>query len=128
VDESDLAAQLRAVAEALRETARLQQQQFAFLRTLRPKPAQQPVSHRGPLNPRHQTWRGFVLDMQDLEARARREKLKVLKANVCQFGLDTVKTITRTMRWYGLGPRDWPPSTWNPDEDRPGGAGEKTRR
>jgi hypothetical protein len=125
VDESDLAAHLRAVAEALRETARLQQQQFAFLRTLKLKPAHQTVSHRGPLNPRHRVWREFVLDLQQLEVQARREKMKLTKLNVCRFGVDTPKTITRTMQWYGLKTTDWPPSSWDPNAERQGGAGDK---
>jgi hypothetical protein len=125
--DGDTADVLRQMAEALRETARLQremQQEFAFLHTT-PRQAPHPhtASHRGPLNPLHQTWRGFVLDLQQLEARARREGLKLTKANVARFGTDTVKTITRTMEWYGLAKTDWPPSPWDPNEPRQGGAG-----
>lgn len=130
---------LKEVADALREAARLHretqeliQQQFAFLngtprKPLVDEPARPPrvVSHRGPTNPLHQTWRSFVLDLQKLEGYARRERLKLTKGNVCQFGVDTVRTITRTMEWYCLASTDWPPSTWNPDEPRMGGAGEK---
>lgn len=122
---------LKELAEALRETARIQreiQQQFAFLSGTprRETPSTTPphaASHRGPQNPLHQTWREFVLDLQQLEARARRERLKLTRANVARFGTDTAKTITRTMVWYGLAKTDWPPSTWDPNKSREGGAG-----
>jgi len=104
----------RLLAEALRESAR--QLELGGM----PAP-RAPVSHRGPLNPRHQTWRAFALDMQELEAHAVREHLKLTKANVCRFGVDTVKTVTRTMEWYGLSTTAWPPSTWDPNEAREGG-------
>jgi len=132
VDDAGEGAYLQRIAEALAETTRMQQeiarlvqQQFEFVRGVPQRPsehtARQPASHRGPTNPLHQTWRGFVEDMQRLEAYARREGLKLTKANVCRFGVDTVKTITRTMEWYGLDDHDWPPSTWDPTEVREGG-------
>lgn len=111
----------RLLAEALRESAR--QLELGGM----PAP-RAPASHRGPQNPRHQTWRGFVQDLQQLEDHARREGLKLLKANVCRFGVDDPRTITRTMAWYGLAKTDWPPSTWDADELREGGAGKKTGR
>lgn len=134
MDEAEIARHLQALAEALLETTRLQQQQFAFLQdiphalaplALTPRVRRSPPSHRGPTNPLHQTWRGFVLDLQKLETYARRERLKLTRGNVAQFGVDTPKTIARTMAWYGLKPTDWPPSTWDPDEPRDGGAGTK---
>jgi len=124
VDDGDTAAYLKQVAEALRDTALVQREMFDFLRRA-PQSAPTPrpsVSHRGPLNPRHQIWRSFVEDLQQLEAQAKREGLKLTKANVCRFGVDTAKTITRTMEWYGLDVRrDWPPSTWDASEQRAGG-------
>jgi len=127
MDEHDLAAYLKATAEALAETTRMQreiaqamQHHLAHSR----RAATGLPSHRGPSNPLHRTWRGFVEDLQHLEALAHREGLKVSKANVAQFGVDTVKTITRTMEWYGLSAHDWPPSTWDANEPRTGG---KTR-
>ena len=127
MDERDTAAYLKALAEALAETTRMQreiaQAMGHHLRRNMSGGVSQ-ASHRGPTNPLHRTWRGFVDDLQHLEALARREGLKLTKANVAQFGVDTVKTITRTMEWYGLGASDWPPSTWDPNELREGG---KTR-
>ena len=122
---------LEAIVEALRQSARVQsqaaeliQRRFEFVRDV----PRTPVSHRGPTNPLHQTWRGFVLDMLKLQNYAEREGLKLTKHNVARFGVDTVKTITRTMEWYGLRPNDWPPSRWDPNEDRQGGhAGAKIR-
>jgi hypothetical protein len=117
------------LADSLRETTRIQreiQQEFAFLhgtpRQIPPEPRPHTVSHRGPQNPLHHTWHEFVLDLQQLEARARHEHLKLTKANVARFGTDTPKTITRTMAWYGLAKTDWPPSTWDPNQSREGGA------
>lgn len=127
----DAARYFKELADALRETTRIQreiQQEFAFLHGTRRQddpPRQHAPSHRGPTNPLHQTWRGFVQDLQQLEARARGERLKLTKANVCYFGTDTVKTITRTMAWYGLDKALWPPSTWDANEPREGGAGPK---
>jgi hypothetical protein len=128
MDEAEVARHLKELGELLLETNRLQQQQFAFLQGVpqaRPPRTPRQSTHRGPTNPLHQTWRGFVLDLQKLEAYARREGLKLSKVNVTQFGVDTQKTITRTMEWYGLAKTDWPPSTWDPDEPREGGAGTK---
>jgi hypothetical protein len=127
VAEFDAVAQLRAIAEALRETQRMQLEQSKLVQRQLDRldgaaPRAHVASHRGPLNARHQTWRGFVKDLQQLEAQARREGLKLTKANVCRFGIDTPKTITRTMRWYGLATSDWPPSIWDPNADREGGA------
>jgi hypothetical protein len=102
----------RLLADALRESAR--QLELGGM----PAP-RAPVSHRGPLNPAHQSWRGFVEDMQKLEAEAKREGLKLTKANLCRLGVDTVRTITRTMAWYGV--TSWPPSTWDPEKP-PAGA------
>jgi hypothetical protein len=33
--------------------------------------------------------------------------------------VDCPRTIERTMRWYGLAPTDWPPSTWDPHTPPP---------
>src|SRR3954453_15257601 len=100
VMDDDTAGYLRDLAEALRETAQIQreiQQAFATLhgapRHTVSQSRSRPVSHRGPLNPLHQTWRSFALDLQHLEAIARRERFKLTKANVARFGVDTVKTI-----------------------------------
>ena len=128
--EFDAMAQLKAIAEALRETQRMQLEQSKLVerqldRLNGTPPRPHAASHRGPLNPRHQTWRGFVTDLQQLEAQARREGLKLTKANVCRFGIDTPKTITRTMRWYGLATSAWPPSIWDSNADRQGGAGDE---
>jgi hypothetical protein len=70
----------------------------------------------GPSNPRHRTWRGFVLDMQ----RQVRElpSGRPTKVNVEMHGGDTVRSISYTMRGYGLDPGEWPPDPWDPDEDR----------
>jgi hypothetical protein len=131
MDEAEVARHLKELGELLLETNRLQQQQFAFLQGIPPAPAPRvprPGSrptHRGPTNPLHQTWRGFVLDLQKLEAHARRERLKLTRGNVARFGVDDARTIARTMTWYGLKPTEWPPSTWDPDEPREGGAGTK---
>lgn len=125
----DAGGYLKALADALVEAARLQhetseliQQQFAFLSGTPALPAPSRIrAHRGPTNPLHQTWRGFAEDLQQLEAYARREQLKLTKANVARFGVDTARTILRTMEWYGLAKTDWPPSTWDPNEAREGG-------
>ena len=109
MDEGHLIRKL--LADALRESARQLE--------LGGMPARRaPVSHRGPLNPRHQTRRGFVEDLQQLEREARREGLKLTRSNVCRFGVDTVKTVGRTMAWYGL--TSWPPSSWDPNEPSAG--------
>jgi hypothetical protein len=71
----------------------------------------------GPSNPRHRTWRGFVLDMQR-QARELPGGVKRTKTNVATHGVDTVRAINYAMRGYGLSLRDWPPDTWDPDEDR----------
>ena len=102
----------RLLADALRESAR--QLELGGM----PAPRTH-VSHRGPANPAHQSWRGFVADLQKLEAEAKREGLKLTKANLCRLGVDTVRTITRTMAWYGV--TSWPPSTWDPEKP-PAGA------
>jgi hypothetical protein len=128
MDEAEVARHLRELGELLLETNRLQQQQFAFLQGVpqaRPPRTSRQSTHRGPTNPLHQTWRGFVLDLQKLEAHARRERLKLTRGNVARFGVDDARTIARTMTWYGLKPTEWPPSTWDPDEPREGGAGTK---
>jgi hypothetical protein len=77
--------------------------------------ATQPRAY-GPSNPRHRTWRGFVLDMQ----RQVRElpSGRPTKVNVEMHGGDTVRSISYTMRGYGLDPGEWPPDSWDPDEDR----------
>ena len=119
-------------ARMLHEAARLQLQLAELMRRefdlLRAEPRSTPPrstspSHRGPLNPQHRTWRGFVEDLQNLETRAVREDLKLTKANVARFGFENVRTITRTMQWYGLNATDWPPSNWDATEDRHGGNG-----
>lgn len=105
------------VARLLREVAELLDGEAARKAAPRPAP-----THRGPTNaPQHRTWRGFVLDLQALERQLVREGRAVTKTNVCTASGLTVVTITRTMRWYGLLPTDWPPSTWDPDEPREGG-------
>jgi hypothetical protein len=124
---------LKELADALLQTARIQhemQQEFGFLQGIAPapsdkKPRRPMTSHRGPSNPRHQTFRGFALDMQQCEAKATREHLRLSKKNVAQFGVVSDKTVVRTMEWYGLAPTAWPPSTWDPNESREGGAGTK---
>jgi hypothetical protein len=130
--DEEAARYFKEAAEALRETTRIQreiQQQFAFLHLLPsavPRSVRRaPASHRGPLNPAHQTWRGFCDDLQKLEEHARREGLKLTRANVCRGGLESPKTLRRTMAWYGLVATAWPPSTWDPNEPREGGAGGK---
>lgn len=125
----DAGSYLKALAEALAEAARLNhetneliQQQFAFLSGTLALPAARRIRvHRGPTNPLHQTWRGFAEDLRQLETHARREQLKLTRANVARFGVDTSRTILRTMEWYGLSKTDWPPSTWDPNEARAGG-------
>lgn len=103
------------------QLARLFEQAAELLRERRNGRQEGEPSHRGPTNPRHQTWRGFVLDLQAQERRAVVESMRLTKSNVCQFGVDLPRTITRTMRWYGLASDAWPPSTWDPDEAREGG-------
>ena len=73
-----------------------------------------------PRNPLHRTWRGFVQCMQKLKGKAKEHELKLTKEAVCQFGPDSVKTVTRTMTLtYGMDSDDWPPSTWDPDRALP---------
>jgi hypothetical protein len=75
------------------------------------------ANHRLPINPKWHTWRGFVLDLQRLEARVE-ARVRVTKEHLAMLGPDSARTITRVMACYGLQARDWPPSTWNPDEER----------
>jgi len=75
------------------------------------------ANHRLPSNSKWRTWRGFVLDMQRLE-RLVDAQAKVTKQALAMLGPDSARTITRVMVGYGLDPDDWPPSTWNPDEER----------
>ena len=91
-----------------------------------PEAAPKPKRRHMPRNTKHRTWRGFVEDMQRLERIAmdpepRGHGLKdATKQNICQFGPDAAKTITRTMtETYGLKPDDWPPSTWDANKHPP---------
>lgn len=109
------------LAEGLRETARVQRQQQDLLQQQirRISTATTPSEPREsrPSNSKWRTWRGFVLDLQALEARVPR-RVKVTKAKLGELGPDSARTISRTMECYGLTVTDWPPSTWNPDEER----------
>lgn len=71
----------------------------------------------GPSNPRHRTWRGFVLDLQR-QVRELPKDVKPTKTNVATHGGDTVRAINYAMLGYGLKLSDWAPDHWNPDEDR----------
>jgi len=75
------------------------------------------VRHRLPANTKWHTWRGFVRDLQRLEGLLQAEQ-RVTRANLAMLGPDTAETISRTMAGYGLRTADWPPSTWNADEQR----------
>lgn len=100
---------LREIAELLRETAELNRQTARMLQSQTSR--RRPLAS-GPQNLEHRTWEGFVRSMQTLELEARRFDLKPTKQAICGLGADSPKTITRTMRRYGLRPDQWPPSTW----------------
>ena len=71
----------------------------------------------GPANPKHRTWHGFATDCQAIEKLIKAPNRVTRKAIADKAG-ETAKTIARSMKGYGLGTDQWPPSTWNPDEDR----------
>jgi hypothetical protein len=115
----------REQAQALREAQvvtreLLQNARDARNGTARAERAKSEPALHGPLNPQHRTWRGFVRTLQELERRERRgnELMRVTKAALAKRGPDSARTIRRTMQGYGLKLDNWPPSTWNPDEER----------
>jgi hypothetical protein len=112
------AAALREAVQMQRNAAALVQQEMALVRSLsrqrNPQPGRRTPAPRGPWNPRHRTWREFVLDMQRLEAQLP-SGIKPTKQALAMLGSDSARTITRTMRRFGLPANDWPPSHWNPD-------------
>jgi hypothetical protein len=64
------------------------------------------------------TYSGFRLNMQTEEQEARRSTDYVTKKVLAgRIGCDPV-TITRAQKHYGLGPKQWPPSTW-PEQEPP---------
>jgi len=81
------------------------------------KQQQRHARRRMPSNVRWHTWRGFALDLQRLEGLVGSRE-RPTKEALAMLGSDSAKTIRYTMRRYGLAPDDWPPSTWNPDEER----------
>ena len=85
-------------------------------------PAAQNTSDRShPHDKDWRTWRGFCLVMQRLASEVRRLQRgrgHVSKLSVATRASVSEKTISRTMRGYGLDPRaDWPPFDWLPDEE-----------
>jgi hypothetical protein len=74
-------------------------------------------NHRLPINSKWRTWRGFVLDLQRLQGMLTTSQ-RPTKENLAMLGPDSTRTITRVMKGYGLQPHDWPPSSWNPDDER----------
>lgn len=80
-------------------------------------PAPEHSGGYGPSNPRHRTWHGFCVDLQRQE-RELPSNCKPTKINFETHGSDTVRAINYAMEGYGLNLRNWPPSHWDPDEDR----------
>jgi len=69
----------------------------------------------GPGDPRWRTWRGFCMSCQKIEHELEPPLTKVAVATAAGC---SEKTLARTMKGYGLQPEQWPPSTWDPNEDR----------
>jgi hypothetical protein len=99
------------------ETVRMQAAAIAALQRANGQQHQAEHHPYGPANPKHRTWRGFVLDLQDIETRIKPPNRVTRKAVADKAG-ETDRTLRRSMQGYGLRPDQWPPSTWNPDEDR----------
>lgn len=99
-----------------RQRLKLQRKQLKHA-SAPPAKVRKAANHRLPSNSKWRTWRGFVLDLQRLEGLLS-STARHSKENLAMLGPDSARTITRVMEGYGLNPRDWPPSRWNPDEQR----------
>jgi hypothetical protein len=118
----DLVELARLELQIIREQRGLFQERLAMGDQATPKPRRQ-SGPRGPVNHAWRTWRGFVLDLQRLQAILDSRDIKVTKQALSVIGVDSVKTITRAMVAYGLRADQWPPSTWDPNERREWRAG-----
>jgi hypothetical protein len=76
-----------------------------------------------PREPRFKLWRNFALYWQGIERSVRRDHSllpedRLPKEMACADSGYSHRMLTYYMKGYGLRPEQWPPSTWNPEQER----------